>query len=200
MQADAGLHAHQPPLPVGVQHAVEPIELQQCPVGHGRRAEGVAGAGHPHRPARTRDGGGDSARERGRTISTGRQRCEPDQLRHSIPSDGTVRFMDVAPEEVAELQRRGAAQLVDVREDYEWDAGRIPGARHVGLSELSAHAGSISRDTPVVFICRVGGRSTMAAQAFRRAGYDAYSLDGGMLAWAAHGLPMEPEGATVADH
>ena len=108
--------------------------------------------------------------------------------------------MDVQPDEVAELQRRGAVQLVDVREDYEWDAGRIPGARHVTLSELPAHAGAIARDTPVVFVCRVGGRSTMAAQAFRRAGYDAYSLDGGMLAWAAGGLPLDPPGGTVADH
>jgi hydroxyacylglutathione hydrolase/adenylyltransferase/sulfurtransferase len=108
--------------------------------------------------------------------------------------------MDVAPAELAELQRRGAVQLVDVREDYEWDAGRIPGARHVGLSRLVAQAESIDRLSPVVFVCRVGARSTLAAQAFRRAGYDAYSLAGGMLAWAARGLPLEPAGATVADH
>jgi rhodanese-related sulfurtransferase len=108
--------------------------------------------------------------------------------------------MDVGPDEVAELQRRGAVQLVDVREDHEWDAGRIPGARHVTLGELSAQAESIERDTPVVFICRVGGRSTMAAQAFRRAGYDAYSLNGGMLAWAGSGLPMDPPDGIVADH
>jgi hydroxyacylglutathione hydrolase/adenylyltransferase/sulfurtransferase len=108
--------------------------------------------------------------------------------------------MDVQADEVAELQRRGAIQLVDVREDHEWDAGRIPGARHLGLSELSAQAGSIARDAPVVFVCRVGGRSTMAAHAFRRAGYDAYSLDGGMLAWAARGLPLDPPDGTVADH
>jgi rhodanese-related sulfurtransferase len=115
-------------------------------------------------------------------------------------ADATVPAMDVQPDEVAELQRRGAVQLVDVREDHEWDAGRIPGARHLVLSELPAHAESVERDTPVVFVCRVGGRSTMAAQAFRRAGYDAYSLDGGMLAWAARGLPLEPADGTVADH
>jgi hydroxyacylglutathione hydrolase/adenylyltransferase/sulfurtransferase len=108
--------------------------------------------------------------------------------------------VDVAPDEVAELQRRGGVELVDVREDHEWDAGRIPGARHVVLSELVAQADSIARDTPVVFVCRVGARSALAAQAFRRAGYDAYSLAGGMVAWAARRLPMEPEGATVADH
>jgi hydroxyacylglutathione hydrolase/adenylyltransferase/sulfurtransferase len=108
--------------------------------------------------------------------------------------------MDVQADEVAELQRHGTVQLVDVREDREWDAGRIPGARHVALSELAARADSIARDTPVVFVCRVGARSTMAAQAFRRAGYDAYSLDGGMLAWVARGLPMDPPHGTVAGH
>jgi hydroxyacylglutathione hydrolase/adenylyltransferase/sulfurtransferase len=40
----------------------------------------------------------------------------------------------------------------------------------------------------------------MAAHAFRRAGYDAYSLDGGMLAWSARGLPLDPPDGTVADH
>ena len=76
-------------------------------------------------------------------------------------------------------------QLIDVREDYEWDAGRIDGARHIELGEVAAQAETIERDRPVVFYCRVGSRSTMAAQAFRRAGYDAYSMDGGLVAWAA---------------
>jgi rhodanese-related sulfurtransferase len=108
--------------------------------------------------------------------------------------------VDVQPDEVAELQRRGGVQVIDVREDYEWDAGRIPGARHVPLSDVAAQAESIDRETPVVFVCRVGGRSAMAAQAFRRAGYDAYNLDGGMLAWAGRGLPMDPANGVVADH
>jgi rhodanese-related sulfurtransferase len=108
--------------------------------------------------------------------------------------------VDVQPDEVAELQRRGAVQVVDVREDHEWDAGRIPGARHVPLGQVTAQADSIDPDTPVVFVCRVGGRSAMAAQAFRRAGYDAYNLDGGMLAWAGRGLPLDPPDGSVADH
>jgi hydroxyacylglutathione hydrolase/adenylyltransferase/sulfurtransferase len=116
-------------------------------------------------------------------------------LRHSIRLDGTVRVMvDVQPHQVADL---GDAQLVDVREDYEWEAGRIPGSRHVALSAVGASAETIDRDSPVVFVCRVGGRSTMAAHAFRQAGYDAYSLAGGVLAWAGSGLPFEGE---VADH
>lgn len=103
-------------------------------------------------------------------------------------------MVDVQPEEVAAL---GDAQLVDVREDYEWEAGRIPGSRHVKLSSVNAVAATVDRDAPVVFVCRVGGRSTMAAHAFRRAGYDAYSLAGGVLAWQGRGLPFDGE---VADH
>ena len=92
------------------------------------------------------------------------------------------------------------AQLIDVREDYEWDAGRIDGARHIVLGEVAAQAETIDRDRPVVFYCRVGSRSTMAAQAFRRAGYDAYSMDGGLVAWAGEGRPLEPSDGTVAQH
>jgi rhodanese-related sulfurtransferase len=108
--------------------------------------------------------------------------------------------MDIEPERVAELQEQGTIQLIDVREDYEWDAGRIAGARHLGLGDVAAQAESIHRETPVVFYCRVGGRSAMAANAFRRAGYDAYTMTGGLLAWEGRGLPLEPSDGRVAEH
>jgi rhodanese-related sulfurtransferase len=108
---------------------------------------------------------------------------------------------DLAPERVRELLDSGEIQLVDVRETYEWEAGRIPGARHIEMERLASQAESIDRERPVVFQCRVGSRAGMAAQAFRASGYDAYNLAGGLEAWAAHGLPLEPEGsAHVADH
>jgi rhodanese-related sulfurtransferase len=108
--------------------------------------------------------------------------------------------MGVSPDQVAELRDQSDAQLVDVREPYEWDAGRIAGARHIQLGQVAAEAPSIDRERPVVFYCRVGSRSAMAADAFRRAGYDAYSLDGGLEAWAARGLALEPDDGTVAAH
>lgn len=106
--------------------------------------------------------------------------------------------VDVA--QLAEALERDAVTLIDVREPYEWEAGRIPGAVHVALSELGSRASEIDRERPVVFQCRVGGRSGMAAQAFREAGFDAWSLRGGLLDWAAAGQPLVPEGGTVADH
>ena len=113
----------------------------------------------------------------------------------------TLAAMDLPPQKVKELADAGEAQLVDVREDYEWDAGRIAGATHIELQKLSDEAGSIDRATPVVFVCRTGARSGMAAQAFRASGYDAYNLEGGLVAWTARGLALEPDGsAYVADH
>src|SRR5919112_3171427 len=101
--------------------------------------------------------------------------------------------VDVDPDRAKELIDAGDVQLVDVREPYEWEAGRIAGARHVELERLASEADSIDRERPVLFYCRLGSRSGMAANAFRRAGYDAYSMVGGITAWAERGLPLEPE-------
>jgi rhodanese-related sulfurtransferase len=107
---------------------------------------------------------------------------------------------DLVPERVKELVEGGEAQLVDVREDYEWEAGRIAGALHIGLEQLPGRAAEIDKDRPVIFQCRVGNRSAFAMEAFRNGGYDAYNLAGGIQAWADAGLPLEPEDGTVAAH
>ncbi len=105
---------------------------------------------------------------------------------------------DYTPQQVSELLQRGEIQLIDVREPYEHEAGRIAGDRLVVLTELAAQAESIDRDRPVVFYCRSGSRSAMATEAFRGAGYDAHNMAGGLLDWAAAGLPLEPDGGRVA--
>jgi rhodanese-related sulfurtransferase len=106
---------------------------------------------------------------------------------------------DYTAQEVSELLARGEIQLVDVRTTVEHAAGRIAGARLVELSQLAAQADSIERERPVVFYCRSGARSAMAAQAFTQAGYDAHNMAGGLIDWAAAGLPLEPEGGHVAE-
>lgn len=107
---------------------------------------------------------------------------------------------ELSPERVAELWARGEVQLVDVREPYEHEAGRIEGARHVELERLASQAETIDRDRPVVFHCRLGARSAMATQAFRAAGYDAHNMTGGLQAWVDAGLPLLPAGGYVAPH
>jgi rhodanese-related sulfurtransferase len=108
--------------------------------------------------------------------------------------------VDIDPESVRDAHDRGEIQLIDVREPYEHEAGRIDGARHIEIERLASKADTIERERPVVFYCRLGARSGMAANAFRRAGWDAYSMVGGLEEWARRGLPLDPEDGHVADH
>ena len=107
---------------------------------------------------------------------------------------------ELAPQRVQTWMEDDDCQVVDVRESYEREAGHIAGSRHIELERLASQAETIDRECPVVFYCRVGMRSGMATQAFRTAGYDAYNLAGGITAWAADGLPLEPEDGYVAEH
>ena len=107
---------------------------------------------------------------------------------------------DLSPQRAAELLRERDPQLLDVREPYEHEAGRIAGARRVDLDRLAETAPELDRERPVLFYCRVGSRSALATQAFRAAGFDAYNIEGGLSAWVGSGLPIEPEGGSVADH
>jgi rhodanese-related sulfurtransferase len=105
---------------------------------------------------------------------------------------------DLEPPQVAELLAGGSTQLIDVREPYEHEAGRIAGDVHIELDRLAEEAGRLDRERPVVFYCRSGSRSALAAQAFATAGFTAYNLAGGLEAWVESGQPIEPDGGRVA--
>ena len=94
----------------------------------------------------------------------------------------------------------GGAQVVDIRTPTEFEAGRIPGARHVPLSDVQAHVAALDREKPVILYCRSGDRSEPAADAFAASGWDAHSIEGGLVAWADAGLELEPEGGAVAEN
>ncbi len=106
---------------------------------------------------------------------------------------------DYSPQEVSARLAEGSIQLIDVREGHEHDAGRIAGGRLIELGRLSGEAHTIDRSKPVVFYCRSGARSEMATRAFAQAGYEAHNMTGGLLAWDAAGLPLEPADGHVAE-
>jgi len=108
--------------------------------------------------------------------------------------------LEVSTAETARALEEDAAQVVDVREPYERDAGYVAGTRHIAMNALAAEAGTLDPDRPVIFVCRSGARSLMAAQALSQAGLDAYSMAGGLVQWAGEGRPLTPEGGRVADH
>jgi rhodanese-related sulfurtransferase len=85
---------------------------------------------------------------------------------------------------------RAGALLLDVREPAEFDAGHAPGGRLLPLGDLAARADELPRDVAIVCVCRTGARSDVAARALDAAGFDAANLVGGLVAWAAEGLPV----------
>jgi rhodanese-related sulfurtransferase len=112
-------------------------------------------------------------------------------------AEQTATETGVEPERAAELIEAGEA--IDVRRSEEWDAGRIAGARQVEINQLAGEAESIPNDRPIVFYCRSGSRSALAAAAFRQAGWDAYNLEGGLEAWVNAGFELDPPKGRVAE-
>jgi rhodanese-related sulfurtransferase len=81
----------------------------------------------------------------------------------------------------------GAGWLLDVREQYEWDAGHAPGAHHIPMQEVGQRADELPEDEQIFVICHTGGRSAMVTSALRRAGFEAANVVGGMDAWQRAG-------------
>ena len=95
---------------------------------------------------------------------------------------------EIPPEALEE--RAAAVQIVDVRDRDEFTGplGRIQGATLMPLSELAAHAAELSRERPIVTVCRSGARSAQAVVLLQKAGFDKVAnLSGGMLRWRAEG-------------
>ena len=100
----------------------------------------------------------------------------------------------IAPRDLYE--RKDDLQLVDVREDFEWEAGRIEGAIHIPLGELmGGNTEGLDPSRPVVAYCRTANRSEVARLMLRAKGFDAATMAGGSEAWVTEGLPFTtPQG------
>jgi rhodanese-related sulfurtransferase len=105
----------------------------------------------------------------------------------------------ISPAELADLLA-GGAQLIDVRESHDFEAGHIGGSRGIPLETYRADPDAfLSRGTPLVFICAKGVRSLAAAKLADRFGYeDLYSLEGGIKEWSALGYPVVIEARAAA--
>ena len=105
------------------------------------------------------------------------------------PTAGVVRDVDV--QELHAAANQGAV-VIDVREPHEFAAGRVPASVLVPLATVLARAGEFARDETLYVICRTDNRSSTAAEALVSAGFsDVRNVRGGMVAWAAAGLPIE---------
>lgn len=107
---------------------------------------------------------------------------------------------ELDPAVVAQKHAAGEIQLVDVREQSEYDAGHIPGSLHISMSTIVQRSDEIDADKPVAFICLMGARSGAVTEHFRAQGVDAYNVSGGFARWFHENLPTEPDEAIVANH
>jgi rhodanese-related sulfurtransferase len=118
---------------------------------------------------------------------------EADTATQAVVSDQTL---DLAPNlsvsEVAETISQTSVLIVDVREDYEYDAGHIPGAVLIPLGELADRVDEIPTDLPVILVCRSGNRSGQAYDFLENQGFsNVHNMLGGMNDWTASGYDVE---------
>lgn len=94
----------------------------------------------------------------------------------------------------ARMDAGESALLIDVREDREWDAGHIAGARHLGkgIIERDIEEQVPDKDAEIILYCGGGYRSVLAAESLGKMGYSSVSsMAGGWRAWQEAGLPTE---------
>ncbi len=86
------------------------------------------------------------------------------------------------------------AEMVDVREAREWQAGHAPTAVHLPMSELIERIGELPDRDPLYVVCAVGSRSARVVAYLTSQGYPAVNVVGGMRAWQAAGRALTADG------
>lgn len=73
--------------------------------------------------------------------------------------------------------------LIDIREPYELETGKIPGVVNIPLGDIEFNRHNLNKDTPYILVCRSGRRTAYATEMLSEQGYDVTNLVGGMLEW-----------------
>jgi len=90
-----------------------------------------------------------------------------------------------------QLMNSREVQIVDVRAATEFGGGSLPNAKNLPLPDVAKRAGELRKDRPVLVVCDLGRRASLAAVKLRSAGIsEVYILAGGLQAWRAAGLPV----------
>jgi hydroxyacylglutathione hydrolase len=90
----------------------------------------------------------------------------------------------------AKLEKKEEITVLDVRAQYEWEAGHIAGSKHIYVGHIEQKLSEIKPDEPVAVICTVGRRASIASSLLLRAGYSRVSnVLGGLSAWRQAGYP-----------
>lgn len=103
-------------------------------------------------------------------------------------------FTRISVAEAREMIEAGSVQVIDSREPYEYAEAHIAGALNIPHMATLPRGGELATDRPVLFVCKSGQRSALAAEFASALGLsDLYNIEGGMLAWLAAGYDAETE-------
>lgn len=109
--------------------------------------------------------------------------------------DARTRVREITIEELRQRQEAGSEfHLFDVREDHEWEAGRIVGSSHLGRGIIERDIEGVvpDHDAQIILYCGGGYRSALAADNLQKMGYrNVISVAGGIRAWREAGLEEE---------
>jgi len=100
--------------------------------------------------------------------------------------------VDVA--EAKEMLKDPAVAVIDVRDPHEYQAGHVPEATLIPVNSVFARREELPKDGKILFVCKMGSRSALAAEMAAAAGLPAerlYNLEGGTDAWVKAGEPVE---------
>jgi hydroxyacylglutathione hydrolase len=101
-------------------------------------------------------------------------------------------FKELKLDDVRKLMDEGGYDIVDVREDWEWNKGHVPGARHVVLNSVLANPAAAKFRDKTIFVCMTGERSSVASEMAVALGIkDVVNFRGGTKAWKDAGLQLE---------
>jgi rhodanese-related sulfurtransferase len=106
----------------------------------------------------------------------------------------------LTPAAAADLLAHTGIDVVDVRDEREFHAGHVPGARNIPLETLRADPDKfLAHDKTIVFVCAKGARSLTAAKLAERLGYEhVANLEGGTSAWSNAGFQIVTDAISAA--
>lgn len=94
--------------------------------------------------------------------------------------------------QATQMINQGKTLIIDVRDPAQFAAGHLRDARNIPLKELPKRIGELDKfkSRKVIIVCQSGMQSSKATSQLKKAGFDeVYSLNGGLAAWQAQGLP-----------
>lgn len=101
-------------------------------------------------------------------------------------------FTRISVQEAKEMIDHGDVQVIDSREPHEHYEGHVPGSLNIPHMATLPRARDLAKDKPILFICKSGQRSALAAEFAATVGLtELFNVEGGHDAWRAAGYPME---------